>query len=364
MAKRIVRPRDGELAHRRPEGVAALDVHRRGRLVEHEQRRVADEREREADALRLAAGELLRAPAGDRLDPDQREHLVDVERRRVQRRDHRDQLARGQVLDQHAGLEHRADQCRRSDRVGRRAAEHGHAARVGLGEPEQHVDRRRLAGAVRAEQRDDLAGADRDVDAAHGLDRAVRRLEGLLEAPELDSGRSVRFASCPHHVHERREPVEAAVTDFGMTFVPDAGRARTRCRSRARSGGALEPRAATRLGGVVEDAARNADQQRVVGVLVEARAVGAIPSVAPVRSRLCARPGSPRPWISSREQFDDGVELDQRDRRVAQAAEVLARDADGDRGVLLAAQRRAARERARRSGRPPPCGPGRPRAWR
>ena len=56
----------GERAHRRPEVVAALDVHRDGRLVEHEQLRVGDERDREAHALGLAAGELLRAPVGDR----------------------------------------------------------------------------------------------------------------------------------------------------------------------------------------------------------------------------------------------------------------------------------------------------------
>ena len=55
----------GELAHRRPERAAALDVHRHRRLVEHEQLGVADQREREAHALGLAAGELLRAPLRD-----------------------------------------------------------------------------------------------------------------------------------------------------------------------------------------------------------------------------------------------------------------------------------------------------------
>ena len=41
------------------------------------------------------------------------------------------------------------------------------AARVGRGQPDDHVERRGLAGAVRAEQADDLARADVEADAAH-----------------------------------------------------------------------------------------------------------------------------------------------------------------------------------------------------
>ena len=46
--------------------------------------------------------------------------------------------------------------------------------RVGAAEPQEDVDGRRLAGAVGAEQRDDLARCDRQVDAVDGLGRAVR----------------------------------------------------------------------------------------------------------------------------------------------------------------------------------------------
>jgi hypothetical protein len=70
--------------------------------------------------LHLAAGELLGTPAGDRLDPDQLERLVDVERRRVQRGDHREQLAHREIADQRAGLEHHADRAA-GDRLRRRA---------------------------------------------------------------------------------------------------------------------------------------------------------------------------------------------------------------------------------------------------
>ena len=49
----------------------------------------------------------------------------------------------------------------------------------------QHPDRRRLAGAVRAEKPEDLAGLDVEVDRLHGLDAAG---VGLAEAPDLDRG--------------------------------------------------------------------------------------------------------------------------------------------------------------------------------
>ena len=88
---------------------AGLDVHPDGRLVEDQHRRVRDEREREADALGLAAGQLVGAPAGDVGQAGELERLVDLERVRVERGHHRDQLAHGDVADQRARLEHRAD---------------------------------------------------------------------------------------------------------------------------------------------------------------------------------------------------------------------------------------------------------------
>ena len=72
----------GERAHRRPERVASLDVHRDRRLVEHEQLGVAHERDREAHALGLSAGQLLRALGGDLAHAGELEHLLDVQRRR------------------------------------------------------------------------------------------------------------------------------------------------------------------------------------------------------------------------------------------------------------------------------------------
>ena len=60
---------------------AGLDRHveRRHRLVEHEQLRVERERPGDADALALAAGELVREPVGVLgVQPDERHQLLDA----------------------------------------------------------------------------------------------------------------------------------------------------------------------------------------------------------------------------------------------------------------------------------------------
>ena len=145
--------------HRRPERVARLDVERDRRLVEHEQVGVADEREREAHPLRLAARELLRAPLGERLDAGELEHLVDGSGVGVERGHHR---ARARARrGRGSGRPSAASRRRRPRRPPRgRAAEQRDAAGVRAEQAEQHVDSGRLARAVRPEQRDGLAGRD------------------------------------------------------------------------------------------------------------------------------------------------------------------------------------------------------------
>jgi hypothetical protein len=85
----------GGVAHRPPERSPALDVHAHGGLVEDEELRIREEREREAHALRLASGELLRPLVCDVRDADELDRGVEVERLRVERRDLRQQLANG-----------------------------------------------------------------------------------------------------------------------------------------------------------------------------------------------------------------------------------------------------------------------------
>jgi hypothetical protein len=88
----------------------------------------------------------------------------------------------GEVLQQAAGLHHRGDQPAR-DGLARLHPEHRHLARSRPGQPEDHVNGRCLARAIRAEERDDLTRGDVQVDALDRLDRA----EALVQALKLDS---------------------------------------------------------------------------------------------------------------------------------------------------------------------------------
>ena len=92
-----------ERSHHGPEALARFDVEADGRLVEHHQLGIGDERNCEASTLCLPARESLRAACRHVLQTGEREHLVDPERVRIQRRDHRDQLAHREVADQRAG---------------------------------------------------------------------------------------------------------------------------------------------------------------------------------------------------------------------------------------------------------------------
>ncbi len=187
--------------HRRPERVTRLDVERHRRLVEHQELRVAHEREREAGALRLTAGQLLGAPLGERHRSGELECLVDRERIGVQRGHHRDELADREAPQEAAGLQHRADRPF-VDRLRRRAPEQRDGAGVGWEQPEQHVDQGRLARAVRAEEGERLALRDVEIDAADRSYLPRRRRERLDEAlePNACGGRrlGVRDDLCLH----------------------------------------------------------------------------------------------------------------------------------------------------------------------
>jgi len=60
-------------------------------------------------------------------------------------------------------------------------AHHAHAARVGAREPGDEVDERGLAGAVRAEQPEELAALDRQADAVERAQAAI----ALLDLPDF-----------------------------------------------------------------------------------------------------------------------------------------------------------------------------------
>ncbi len=155
----------------------------------------AHQREREPDPLGLAAGQLGGAPVGQLGQVGALQHLVDRHRRRVERGGQHEQLAHGDLGDQPAALQHRADQAG-PDRLARRTAEDRDLAGVRAGQAEQHVDGGGLAGAVRAEQGHGLPGDDVEVDPGHGPHRAVR----LGEAAEAAVRRRAWSQACVHCV--------------------------------------------------------------------------------------------------------------------------------------------------------------------
>ena len=185
-------PGVGELPHRTPEAAARLDVHPHGGLVEDEQVGVGQQREGVPQALGLAAGE----PVGPRLEESAEvgplDNLSHRERLGVQTGHQLEDVDHPGVGEQRAGLEHRPDPPR-TDGGERVEAEDRDGAGVGLRQAEDHLVGGRLAGAVRAEDGDDLTGLD-----AHGevVDRPYGTV-GLGQVRDLDGGDMVASNRMP-----------------------------------------------------------------------------------------------------------------------------------------------------------------------
>src|SRR5438874_2717511 len=146
-----------------------------GGLVEEHEIRVADERDAEIEPALLSTGQRLHARVALVGEPDERDHLVDIAWPRVIAGERRMRLPDGEVGPQLRLLEHDADPLAEvAPRTPGIVPEHRHLARVAAAVALEDLDRRRLAGAVRPEQPEHLALLDVEVDAAHGLERAVR----------------------------------------------------------------------------------------------------------------------------------------------------------------------------------------------
>jgi hypothetical protein len=160
-------------------------VERRDRLVEHEQLRPLREREAERHLRLLAAGERAGLAVERQAEPREplaREPVVPA---RVELRAHAQQVADREAAVQRMVLRDEADA---REQVGvvalRRAAEHLDAARRRLGQTDREVEERRLAGAVRPDERGHAAARDRQRAVAEGPPRA----EALSEAVRRKSG--------------------------------------------------------------------------------------------------------------------------------------------------------------------------------
>ena len=157
--------------------LAQLHVERAERLVEEQRRRPVHERARQRDALLLAAGELPRPPSLQALEPDDVEELEHPLAALAARHPLQLQPERDVVVDRHV----RKERVLLEDHVDRAAVRRDggdvlslqeDATLVGHLEAGDHPERRRLPAAARAEQREELAVADRDVDVAHRLGSA------------------------------------------------------------------------------------------------------------------------------------------------------------------------------------------------
>ncbi len=174
MANTTVLPRRGEAAHHGPEGVPGLDVEGDGRLVEHQQ---------------LAGSTPARARTGPAASArPTASACADRRRRGGRRRASTSSTPSGSgKSDAIIVISSRTERSRISPPVcsmtptapaliasGGRHPEQHDVAPIRSAQAEHHVDRRRLAGAVGAEQGHGLSRRHRDVDAVDGPHRAVR----------------------------------------------------------------------------------------------------------------------------------------------------------------------------------------------
>ena len=144
------------------------------RLVEEEQLGVADERHPDVEPPLLAAGQPAGAYLGLLLEADERDHIRHRPRGGVVAAEEVEALAHGQVGIEAAALEDDPDPLAPGAAGPRRVvAEDRDLAGVAAAVALEDLDRRRLPGAVRPEDREHLAGEHLEVDAAQRLEGAV-----------------------------------------------------------------------------------------------------------------------------------------------------------------------------------------------
>ena len=170
-------------------------VEARGRFVEDQQIRIVDERLGEADAARHALGEFAERPVGHVRQTDHLQQFVDA-------------LTAGPVVETEepsvvierlpgveelveVGLLGQEPDAFLDQDVGGRLAEDGELPPRLVQQPQDHLDDRALAGAVGAEQAEDLVGVDLQVNVIDrpGLGAHPEVAENLGEPDRIDDDR-------------------------------------------------------------------------------------------------------------------------------------------------------------------------------
>ncbi len=203
-----------ELADQLPPG----DVDPRRRLVEEHHLGLADERERERQALLLAArhpSPRRRAPMAEADTFEQRVGILGVV---VVRREQPQRLTRMDAGIHAAGLQHGADPADERRVVGDRIeAEHAHVSGRRPAKSLERLDRGGLARTVGPEEREHLTGPDGERHVVDGSEAAVAddelvhvdhahrsTLVGRFRpgnSPEAVDTRQVRFRDARHTAH-------------------------------------------------------------------------------------------------------------------------------------------------------------------
>jgi len=176
--------------HCLPELAASAGVHARRRLVEDEQLRIGQQREGEPQPLLLTARALPHLACHETVQPRPAHDVVDTRVRVVQGGDSPHRLSHAEVAQQATGLQD-GRHLPGNHGAARRGAQHLDRARRGWHQAQRDVERGCLAGTVRAEERDDLAGRDLDVDTVDRHDGLVPGATRVLLAPcgDAHSGR-------------------------------------------------------------------------------------------------------------------------------------------------------------------------------
>jgi hypothetical protein len=208
-----------QVAHRPPSG----RVECARRLVEQQQRRPADERLGEPEALLHALGHRLHAPPGRRPEADQVEQLGTLRGAAVRSGEalvERQQLVGGRPPREAEQLGEVAHRRTGGGRARRRAA-YAHLAARRAHEPARDLHQRGLARAVGPKQADQLTLADVEVD-------AVQRLSGAVALGELTDGEG-------GHGRSARRPWRRGRGARGHAAPGPARRRRLRTARRTRS---------------------------------------------------------------------------------------------------------------------------------
>ena len=188
------------------EPLAKLQVEGAERLVQEKHGRALDERPRNRDPLLLPAGELRRRSVAVGLEPDQRQCLLRPPahlrlRDPIHAQAEADVLEHAHVRKQRVRLEHGVHRSLvRRQRVDPPAVQRDRPLRR-RDETADEIQRRRLAAARRAEQAEELAVADGQVELGQGEVTAVP----LHDSAQLDAGEhgvgGHRLGRLRHHGH-------------------------------------------------------------------------------------------------------------------------------------------------------------------